>query len=550
MDSLSLNLRGASSVPLSWAQLDANFLAVQSAIQDLADEISGISAGVQAWPEQFGAVGNEVADDLPWFNAALAFLSLAGGGALRLTPWKSYRLSSRLGMPSKCAMVGDGTATIVAKAADFNNTSLAGKYLSNSAVIDCSGEVSGSFTPSTNITLRGFKIKSEVSDGRLVDAITARNVKNLVIQDLEIFGFPVGCGVRASTLSGRSSISLNHIHDFTTALNTYGSQPQITGIELDGDRVNGVGSSGFWILANRIEDITMTGAALSTYGMQTDGINIQGSSSPGASPSVNGQCSLNFIRNVGEGIDHFGSYCTFVGNTAQDCYEFGMKLIYGSSFNDIVGGTFKDCGRAGIVIAGSNTAGVVNDTERNTFIGVNIAGVNPQGRSLPVAPCIYLQDGSVSKPRNNTFMGCSGSMGANGTHGWYDSSTGDRNLGIDMRFFTGGSTVKRVFVNSGAGGAVRMAGSPYWITDSVTPTIASAATITPRNGVTIVTGTNIINSMSAPEWVADNGGEITLFAAGAWSTSTSGNIAAAFTAVVGMKYTFTWDPSTGKWYPN
>ncbi len=77
--------------------------------------------------------------------------------------------------------------------------------------------------------------------------------------------------------------------------------------------------------------------------------------------------------------------------------------------------------------------------------------------------------------------------------------------------------------------------------------IASAATIAPVSGITHVTGTSTISTITVPT-VAVNGGSytgcITLVADGAWATATGGNISAAFTATAGSSYRFCYDGTT------
>lgn len=81
------------------------------------------------------------------------------------------------------------------------------------------------------------------------------------------------------------------------------------------------------------------------------------------------------------------------------------------------------------------------------------------------------------------------------------------------------------------------------------PTLASAATIQPRNPVTFVSGTTAISTITVPPEMA-GGGQLTLIPTGLWSTNTSGNIALATTAVVNRALILTWDAAAGKWYPS
>ena len=279
----------------------------------------------------FGAVGDGVTDDTAAIQAALNAALAAGGGAVTLVRGLTYKVTSKISIPSNCGLVGDGTATIYAPAANFNNTSLTNRYASNSAVIDMSGQTGSPFTASANPFLIGVKIQSQVSQGRCVDAVVIRNATSAVVRDCEIYGFPVGCGIKAASLSGETLFANNYIHDFLDNTTSWVGTPQSTAIEIDGDRINSVYSFGVKILNNEIKQIQLGAAAVTSYGYQTDGINIQSIS--GADFIVTG----NRIIDVGEGIDHWGERSVISNNSFTNTYAAGSKLIYGAAYNAIQG---------------------------------------------------------------------------------------------------------------------------------------------------------------------------------------------------------------------
>lgn len=495
----------------------------------------------------YGAVGDGTADDLASILAALGALLLKGGGLVRLESGKSYRVSAAIPLGSfpNCGIVGDGTPEIFAPASSFNNTNLATKYTSTSCVISVIGGLVSPFTPAKNNTIVGIKIRSEVSDGRAVDAIASRNAENLIVCSNEIYGFPVGCGLRASTLSGRCLVAFNHIYSFTTAA-AWPSQPQISGIEIDGDRVNNTGSRGVWITHNRIRDLTMTGSALSTYGFQTDGINLQGTR---PAPTLLCNVSDNIITNVGEGIDCFGLYNTFNGNIMRDIYDYGYKFIHGASFNDVTGGNLTEIGRAGIVVAGSGISGV-GDTDRNSFSNVTIVSINPNNRAIGNPACFAIEDnvGTAGKVRNTIVNGGTWAMGTYGQYGLCDVSTGNGNIFTDVAMFEGAGVAGYIRSDNQAS-VVRLAGSSGYRSNDSPATIASDGSITPIADTVFVSGTSAITNINV-QTRHRRGGMITLIPTGAWTTTTAGNIAVASTAVVGKALHFTYSPSTSKWYPS
>src|ERR1022692_4910342 len=71
------------------------------------------------------------------------------------------------------------------------------------------------------------------------------------------------------------------------------------------------------------------------------------------------------------------------------------------------------------------------------------------------------------------------------------------------------------------------------------PVLASAATIAPVSGITHISGTAAISTITLP-WPGFQG-TITLVADGAWETITGGNISTAFQAVTGSVYSLTFD---------
>jgi hypothetical protein len=87
-------------------------------------------------------------------------------------------------------------------------------------------------------------------------------------------------------------------------------------------------------------------------------------------------------------------------------------------------------------------------------------------------------------------------------------------------------------------------------TNAAAATIASAATIAPTKGITFISGTAAVVTITADADVSSTGGTITLIPTGAFTWTTAGNIAVAGTAVVNRALTMTYDSGTTKWYPS
>lgn len=80
-------------------------------------------------------------------------------------------------------------------------------------------------------------------------------------------------------------------------------------------------------------------------------------------------------------------------------------------------------------------------------------------------------------------------------------------------------------------------------------TVASAATITLRNDITTISGTEEIATIN-DQFGGGFSGVAILIPTGAFTGTTSGNIAIAFTAVAGKALFMVYKKSTGKWYPS
>lgn len=93
-------------------------------------------------------------------------------------------------------------------------------------------------------------------------------------------------------------------------------------------------------------------------------------------------------------------------------------------------------------------------------------------------------------------------------------------------------------------------GSTPIATPAAAATIASSSTITPTAQITFVSGTAAVSIITPPNGFSSGGGHLTLIPTGAFTTTTTGNIALASTAVVGKALIMTYDSGTSKWYPS
>lgn len=376
----------------------------------------------------FGAKGDNANNDTTPIQAIMNLGRVAGG-----SPGLTYRVTTALTCPVSGA--GLSSITLYAPAASFNNTLLANKYNANAAVVLCQGQILTPFATIDRITLTDVRIQSEVSDGRLVDAVVLRNVSNPVVNGLEVYGFPVGVGLRFASLTGRIQFTDIHCHDWTTNVNWIAQLPQfpqITCIEGDNDVINGVFTIAPYIQNVRVKDLTLGAIALAASGYQTDGINLAKSGIKFA------RVGDVYIENVGEGVDNFSVSGVFDKIVIKNVHYYGIKNIHGASFNVWNGVAVE---QAGIACAGF-FGGAVADVNGNIVDGFSCNTVNQNTIAAPGSTdsCILFTDNSGPfVPKNNTVTDTSCTPGANGDYDFVDISTGTGNSVVG-RALTAGRT--------------------------------------------------------------------------------------------------------------
>lgn len=354
------------------------------------------------YPEMLGAKGDGNASTFAGTDDTAAIqAALNGFPVVRGRPGKSYKITSRITVP-------DGTELsdieLLMPSANFNNASLAlsERYAANACGIDASGGLTTPYTPRRGVTLRGVTLRYQNTVGLSVSGITARNAEDLRILDCELSGFPTGCGIRVATLSGRTLIQNNYVHDFYDNHDWgVGAVPNITGIELDNDIVNGVGSNNVQITGNHISDMIVGPVMLAAHGYQSDGINVVSYLARGT--LIQG----NYVEKCGEGIDYFGRFGTIQGNIVYDSYIYGIKVIHGGGFSSISGNSIERSGLAGIVLSGSSS--VSQYTEGNVISGNSIFDIDADGVwAESTTACISVVDQGATaykSPIRNLFVG-------------------------------------------------------------------------------------------------------------------------------------------------
>jgi hypothetical protein len=349
------------------------------------------------------------------------------GGIFRLRPNTSYEIRDTVEVTtSGFGLIGTRSSRIYLPAASWtqvDDNGSAAQHATASAFY-AHGDLVDANLPLHGFTMQGFTIESEMLEGRTLFAMFIRNVLNINISDLEIFGFPVGRGVAASTVSGW--ITRNYIHDFLQNSNPFSIQPQSSGIEIDGNRVGSpdVNSHDLIISQNTIRDILFTGAAAAAYGTQTDGINTQGE---GAAARI--IISGNAISRVGEGIDNFADFISMSANVIEECTDYGIKMTHGASYCSLTANTINKAGRAGILISGGPPTDSQHATG-NVISGCTIKNIDylgTYGATIPSA-CIRFWAGGGFTAKDNLILGCLLDPGTTGRYAISDDGLNNRQV--------------------------------------------------------------------------------------------------------------------------
>lgn len=361
-------------------------------------------------------------------------VKLPSNRCYKITQWSNATTSGG-------GLYGDRSATVWMPAASFNNTtpsSTLNPLASNALGFYLQGQLTTPFTSAFAITLDGFRIISEVSDGRAVGAIAIRNCTNCAITNMEIAGFPVGAAVYADTLTN-FTFTGNYIHDITSNLSVWGATSvQIMGLAIDGSRVNGVGSRYNHIQNNFLQNIVFTGAT--TAQQQSVGLGVFTLGGVGEHVITG-----NIINNTGECIDNYSTNSVIVGNNVETCLQGGINIKHQGSFNTLSHNVIRASGLYGITLSGDTVATTAeNLVDANTIIGLDPLAVN----SGLVTACIRFNDNgatfhSTLNMLQNNYCDASG-----GKYGYYgDASDGQGNY--YQNNFASGYSVQFQFFGAG-----------------------------------------------------------------------------------------------------
>ncbi|WP_293966298.1 hypothetical protein [Sphingomonas sp.] len=287
-------------------------------------------------------------------NSAAVDAAFASGlRALHIRPGTSFAIARSLVLPSGGTLVGHGKGqqrpTIVMPAACFTNDrgDAGSRYGPTAAGIVVATD-NRAAQAAQGVRIVNIALRSERRDGRVLRGIVARNVVDLELADVDISGLPVGVAFCLASIRGSSRIERCRAHDCRSDRDWGAQHPQITGLEIDNDRIDDVATTGLVVDGFRAEDLTVGPAFLAAHGYETDGVNI-------CAPEATGNLFRDIlVRNVGEGIDTFGCDSRFEKVVAQNCHIYGIKCVHGASRNVFDRPIIRNAGLAGITVSGSN----------------------------------------------------------------------------------------------------------------------------------------------------------------------------------------------------
>lgn len=356
-----------------------------------------ILGGNNPWPsvEDFGAVGNGVADDTAAFRAAAAT-----GRIAEIRAGATYLLSGGITMTSGSGFIcPDGMATVVLKTGSggFNITAQAGDRLNiDRCVFSCSS--------TEGVTLAGIAMRPDAVNARVIYPVRVSGgcaTTPARISRMRFSGFHIGSMVSVNSV-GAAAYIIDDIFAVNCGTSLGIAQwgagvGQWTLFETDNDLVGGEHSQPGLVTRVGCRNCLHTSTALTDFGQQTDCINIAGISGgvDRKGPLIVGV----YVDGVGEGIDIFGSGTVVRGMRLRNCHVYGVKLTHGASSNSIEADLIENSGSAAVVLFGSS---VTSAATTNNTIRVGVIRNVGQGASFSTGSAVLFGGGTLSQATLNT----------------------------------------------------------------------------------------------------------------------------------------------------
>lgn len=278
----------------------------------------------------------------------------------------------------------------------------------------------------------------------------------------------------------------------------------------------------------------LTAASFATYGTPNTGATV------GVTPSV-------IIRKNGGSSPRWSRF--------TDClFETSSQNGFLHCFQYLAGQDTKVTG--GYILGGTHAVDIQGATadykDEIIFESTIIHGANLRG--------VYHNPADVVNQTHVTLQNCTIANNSNtGVGAWPGVELGANSRGFTMRGGVSGATLGvaaqqqfGILVNAGAADylldldSIDLNGNVTGPVAGHTPTVASAATITPIAQQVIISGVAAIVTIIVPRRFK----QIRVIPTGLFTWTAGDNIAVAGSAVVGKLLVFTYEQSTGKFYPS
>ena len=360
-----------------------------SKARDNVIKLNGLSVAVA----EYGAKGDGVTDDTAAIQAAAA-----SGKDVIFNAGSTYLMSAGAPVASNTSLrCPGGIANIKFKTGTgaFNVTTIAGTRTDTDR---CAFPV----LARDNVTFEGLNFFPDGLNARVIYPIRVAggmDTYGVKFRRLSFTAFHVGAMIAVASV-GIGAYDFDRIYawDCGTSLNTWsGGTPQWTLFETDNDLVAGVHSQPGRGTMIGCKNCLFTGAALASYGQQTDCINIAGIS--GAVDRKGPVIVGVHVDGVGEGIDIFGRGCVIKAARLRNCHNFGIKLIHGATDNVVDADLIENAGLAGVVISGSDETAAHT---RNNTVRVGVLRNVGQGASFTTGYGVLFQGGATAVTKANT----------------------------------------------------------------------------------------------------------------------------------------------------
>ncbi len=319
-------------------------------------------------PEDFGAVGDGVRDDSDALQRALA-----ASRSVELRAGRTYRIERGVRLQDGQRLRGEGSAAILMSGGTRAMGRVAAQAAQSSPVCKAFELPDSQFALLVeglrDVVIDGVRIVREEAPDHYAYGLVIRGSQGITVSHSLFEEFAGGLMLVVDS-SSDVRITNNGFRARQTRLAC-----QFTAISVDDNRVKQgggpVSSENIDISGNTITGLSVDAALRERRRFETDGINI-------ASPDTRRiRITRNVIREVGEGIDVFGSDGVIEGNVVEDARIFGIKLIHGASGWTVSGNEINRPGKAGILLSGSGS--VKRDTESNRIVRNVIRDVGADG---------------------------------------------------------------------------------------------------------------------------------------------------------------------------